>query len=36
VGLNMEKLAERIRNRTREAGQAAGYEYAEAFKRFQF
>jgi LmbE family N-acetylglucosaminyl deacetylase len=36
VGLNMEKLAERIRNRTREAGRVAGYEYAEAFKRFQF
>jgi LmbE family N-acetylglucosaminyl deacetylase len=36
VGLNMEKLTERIRNRTREAGKEAGYEYAEEFKRFQF
>jgi LmbE family N-acetylglucosaminyl deacetylase len=36
VGLNMEKLAERIRNRTQEAGKEAGYEYAEGFKRFQF
>lgn len=36
VGLNMEKLAERIRKRTQEAGEEAGYEYAEGFKRFQF
>jgi LmbE family N-acetylglucosaminyl deacetylase len=36
VGLNMDKLTERIRNRTREAGKEAGYEYAEGFKRFQF
>lgn len=36
VGLNMEKLAERIRKRTQEAGKEAGYEYAEGFKRFQF
>ena len=36
VGLNMERLAERIRNWTREIGEEAGYEYAEGFKRFQF
>jgi LmbE family N-acetylglucosaminyl deacetylase len=36
VGLNLEKLAERIRKRTQEAGKEAGYEYAEGFKRFQF
>ena len=36
VGLNMEKLATRIRERAREAGEKAGYEYAEGFKRFRF
>ena len=36
VGLNTEKLAERIRKWTREMGQEPGYEYAEGFKRFQF
>lgn len=36
VGLNMEKLAERIRQRAREAGEASGYEYAEAFKCLRF
>jgi LmbE family N-acetylglucosaminyl deacetylase len=36
VGLNMEKLADRIRKRTQEAGKEAGYGYAEGFKRFQF
>lgn len=36
VGLNMEKLAERIRQRAQEAGEASGYEYAEAFKRLRF
>ena len=35
VGLNTEKLAERIRKWTREMGQESGYEYAEGFKRFQ-
>ena len=36
VSLKMEKLAERIRNWTHEMGEEAGYEHAEAFKRFQF
>jgi LmbE family N-acetylglucosaminyl deacetylase len=36
VGLNTEKLAERIRKRASAAGEEPGYEYAEAFKRFQF
>jgi len=36
VSPNMEKLAERIRNWTHEMGKEAGYEHAEAFKRFQF
>jgi len=36
VGLNMEKLADRIRKQTQEAGKEAGYGYAEGFKRFQF
>ena len=31
-----EKLAERIRERAREAGEKPGYAAAEAFKRFQF
>ncbi|HET90992.1 MAG TPA: PIG-L family deacetylase [Chloroflexi bacterium] len=36
VGLRMEELADRVRQRAREAGQQSGCEYAEAFKRFQF
>jgi LmbE family N-acetylglucosaminyl deacetylase len=36
VGLDTEKLAQRIRKRTRDAGQESGYEYAEGFKKFQF
>ena len=43
VGLDMEKLAKRIRERARQAGERAreageqpGYEYAEGFKRFHF
>ncbi len=36
VGLKMDELAERIRAWTREMGEEAGYEHAEAFKRFQF
>jgi LmbE family N-acetylglucosaminyl deacetylase len=43
VGADPEKLAERVRQRAREAGaqareklEQAGYEYAEGFKRFQF
>jgi LmbE family N-acetylglucosaminyl deacetylase len=36
VGLNIEKLTERIRKTAREAGAKPGYEYAEAFKFFQF
>jgi LmbE family N-acetylglucosaminyl deacetylase len=36
VGEDTSKLAERIRQRAREAGEKPGYEYAEGFKRFQF
>lgn len=36
VGVDIEKLAERIRKAAREAGEKAGCEYAEGFKRFQF
>jgi LmbE family N-acetylglucosaminyl deacetylase len=36
VSLNIEKLAERIRKTAHEAGAKPGYEYAEAFKFFQF
>jgi LmbE family N-acetylglucosaminyl deacetylase len=36
VGLDTEKLAERIRKRTQEAGKEAGCEYAEEFKLIQF
>ena len=36
VGAEPEKLAERIRERSREAGEKPGYAAAEAFKRFQF
>jgi len=36
VGLDKEKLARRIRERAREAGEKAGYEYAEGFKQFRF
>ena len=36
VGLDTEKLAERIRNYAREAGEKIGYEYAEGFKQFKF
>jgi LmbE family N-acetylglucosaminyl deacetylase len=36
VGLDTEKLAERIRKRASAAGEKPGYEYAEGFKRFQF
>ncbi|MDY7079657.1 MAG: PIG-L deacetylase family protein [Chloroflexota bacterium] len=36
VGLNVEKLANRVRKFAREAGERDGYEYAEAFKRLQF
>ncbi|GAB4517035.1 MAG: PIG-L family deacetylase [Anaerolineae bacterium] len=36
VGLDIDKLSERIRNAAKEAGKQAGYEYAEAFKRFTF
>ena len=36
VGEDTTKLAERIRERAREAGEKPGYPYAEAFKRFQF
>jgi LmbE family N-acetylglucosaminyl deacetylase len=36
VSLDTAKLAERIRERAREAGEKPGYQYAEAFKRLQF
>jgi hypothetical protein len=36
VGLRMENLAERVRERSREAGKQPGYEYAEGFKHFKF
>jgi LmbE family N-acetylglucosaminyl deacetylase len=36
VSPNVEKLTERIRKIAREAGAQPGYEYAEAFKFFQF
>ncbi len=36
VGTEPEKLAERVRQRAREAGEKPGYAAAEAFKRFEF
>lgn len=36
VGAEPEKLAERVRQRMREAGEKPGYAAAEAFKRFEF
>ncbi|MFN8495001.1 MAG: PIG-L deacetylase family protein [Caldilineaceae bacterium] len=36
VGADHTKLAERIRERSHKTGETPGYEYAEAFKRFQF
>ena len=36
VGLNVEKLTERVRKSARETGEGPGYAYAEAFKRFEF
>lgn len=36
VGVDMERLAERIREWTREMGEEPGYKHAEAFKRIQF
>ncbi len=35
VGLDIEKLADRIRKSAQEAGRAPGYRYAEAFKRIR-
>jgi len=35
VGLDTEKLVERVRQRAREAGEKPGYEFAEAFKRIE-
>jgi LmbE family N-acetylglucosaminyl deacetylase len=35
VGLDTDKLTQRVRQWAKEAGEAPGYEYAEAFKRFQ-
>jgi LmbE family N-acetylglucosaminyl deacetylase len=36
VGLNVERLTERVHEAARKAGEEPGYAYAEAFKRFQF
>jgi LmbE family N-acetylglucosaminyl deacetylase len=36
VGTNVERLSDRIRQHARQAGETAGCEYAEGFKRFQF
>jgi LmbE family N-acetylglucosaminyl deacetylase len=36
VGLDLERLEERIWKRAREAGEAGGYACAEAFKHFEF
>lgn len=36
LGAEPEKLAERVRQRVREAGEAPGYAAAESFKRFEF
>ncbi len=36
VGTDREKLAERIKERSRKTGEEAGFEYAEAFKRLKF
>lgn len=36
VGLNVERLTERLEQAARKAGEAPGYAYAEAFKRFEF
>ena len=36
VGQDPARLGKRIRQRTQAAGEQAGYEHAEAFKRFQF
>jgi LmbE family N-acetylglucosaminyl deacetylase len=36
VGLDTTRLAKRIRERTRKAGEESGYEYAEGFKRLRF
>jgi len=36
VGLDLEKLDRRIRERAHEAGDRVGYEYAEGFKRLRF
>jgi LmbE family N-acetylglucosaminyl deacetylase len=35
VGLDREKLVERVRQRAREAGEQPGYAFAEAFKRIE-
>jgi len=36
VGVDNTQLAERIRQRAREAGEKPGYTFAEAFKRLAF
>lgn len=36
VGLDVERLTERVREGARKTGETPGYEFAEAFKRFQF
>jgi LmbE family N-acetylglucosaminyl deacetylase len=35
IGLDAEKLVERVRQRAREAGEQPGYAFAEAFKRIE-
>jgi LmbE family N-acetylglucosaminyl deacetylase len=36
VGLNVERLTERVRKAAKDAGEKPGYDYAEGFKRFEF
>jgi LmbE family N-acetylglucosaminyl deacetylase len=36
VGLDVEKLTERVRRTAKEAGERPGYPYAEGFRRFVF
>jgi LmbE family N-acetylglucosaminyl deacetylase len=36
VGLDVDKLTERVTKAAKDVGEKAGFEYAEAFKRFQF
>ena len=36
VGLNVERLTERVRNAAQKAGEEPGFDYAEAFKQIKF